>query len=525
MSEQTEPESTDAAGTRDWAEVSLIEVAPGVAVVLGDHVPEGLEVEPFGLGEQQDQRLADALSLAVSSANVGATAASTLVSVQGLVRLAPETIQQMKTMTPLVKDGWNLGALMNGTKFGASVRGTSAVDAEAALAATSLGPQMALLAISAQLASISRRVDENIDLTRDVLEALHADHCHAIKAMYDEIDDALETARDAGSVTAGNVDRIKHLGPSLRKERAYFIGEVNKHVTALDADYAGRRKYLTENGRRIVGDLQGLLMAETASHRFHMLYAASLASSPDRSEAEDKTLRSIAERGIRQHEDVMERIAALLAQLDAHVQLADVLTGHALDPRDIMARRRQSAATAVTGMAEYVAALMGRAYSEPEPLVPAVTRADEEPAEKVLKVLRWVLPEDETLLALADLEPRRVGAGAGVLAVTQRSLILADRRDLLADGILTSWDSLDDVRYVRYREEKGGGRLDVILKDADRHVSIAGAVADDEARASAGRIVDLLTAAAHTPVEEKRTSELLQTSPTRAELLAGRTGE
>ena len=524
MSEQTEPESTGAAGTSDRAEASLVELAPGVAVVLGDRVPEGLEIQPFGLGEQQDHRLADALSLAVSSANVGATAASTLVNVQGLVRLAPETIQQMKTMTPLVKDGQNLGTLMKGTKFGASVRWTSAVDAEAALAATSLGPQMALLAVSAQLASISRRVNENISLTRDVLEALHADHYRTIEAMYEEIDESLQTARDAGSVTAGNVDRIKYLGPSLRKERAYFIDEVNKHVTALDTDYTGRRKYLTENGRRIVGDLQGLLMAETASHRFHMLYAASLASSPDRSEAEDKTLRSIAERGIKQHEGVMERIASLLAQLDAQVQLADVLTGHALDPRDIMARRRQSAATAVTGMAEYVAALMGRAYIEPEALVPAVTRADDEPAEKVLKVLRWVLPADESLLALADLEPRRVGAGPGVLAVTLRSLILADRRDLLADGILTSWDSLDDVRYIRYREEKGVGRLDVILKDADRHATIARAAADEETRASAGRIVDLLTAAAHTPVEEKRTSELLQTSPTRAELLAGRTG-
>ena len=44
------------------AEATLLEVEPGVAVLLGDHVPAGLEVEPFGLGSHGDREIVHALN-------------------------------------------------------------------------------------------------------------------------------------------------------------------------------------------------------------------------------------------------------------------------------------------------------------------------------------------------------------------------------------------------------------------------------------------------------------------------------
>ena len=54
------------------AEATLLEVEPGVAVLLGDHVPAGLEVEPFGLGSHGDREIVHALSNAVGAANLAA---------------------------------------------------------------------------------------------------------------------------------------------------------------------------------------------------------------------------------------------------------------------------------------------------------------------------------------------------------------------------------------------------------------------------------------------------------------------
>ena len=148
------------------AEATLLEVEPGVAVLLGDRVPAGLEVEPFGLGRRGDREVVHALSNAVGAANLAAQGIGGLASVQGLVRLAPETIRNLGTMQTVAKDGYYLGTLTRGGKFAASVRWAPATGAQMGAIVASLGPALALLTIGAQLTATSSKVDENIELTR-----------------------------------------------------------------------------------------------------------------------------------------------------------------------------------------------------------------------------------------------------------------------------------------------------------------------------------------------------------------------
>lgn len=96
------------------AELALLEVVPGVAVLFGEAAPEGWDVEPFRLGARSNREIVDALSNAVGAANVLAQGLGGSVSAQGLVKFAPETIRNLRTMQTIAKDGYYLGTLKEG---------------------------------------------------------------------------------------------------------------------------------------------------------------------------------------------------------------------------------------------------------------------------------------------------------------------------------------------------------------------------------------------------------------------------
>ena len=79
-------------------------------------------------------------------------------------------------MQTMVEGNYNLGVLKQGGKFAAHIRWAPAAGVQAASVLENLGLLLAFLAISAQLTAISNKIDENIELTRDVLKALREDH-------------------------------------------------------------------------------------------------------------------------------------------------------------------------------------------------------------------------------------------------------------------------------------------------------------------------------------------------------------
>lgn len=113
------PYSASDYGNENGPGVSLVEIEPGVAVVMGDRPLESMglpaefdcEVTPFQLMPPGDiQNLADKISLATGGLNLAAQGAQGMVSARGLVRLAPETMKAMKSgLQPLTSGGKNLG--------------------------------------------------------------------------------------------------------------------------------------------------------------------------------------------------------------------------------------------------------------------------------------------------------------------------------------------------------------------------------------------------------------------------------
>ena len=521
------------------AELALLEVEPGVAVLFGEAAPEGWDVEPFGLGDRSDREIVDALSNAVGTANAVAQGLGGFVSAQGLVRLAPETIRNLRTMQTVVKDGYYLGTLKEGGKFAASVRWTPAAGAQAASVLENLGPSLALLAISAQLTAISNKIDENIELTRDVLKALREDHWNTLAGLCDTVAGAIDEAREVGTVTARIFGRVKHLEDSLRKERKTFTAYLDKHLKELETDYAGRRDYLRDNAEDIIADTQGFIMAETAYYRYLMLRAAEIAADEDRTAGDDELLRHLARQVPAERRDSMDRVAGVLERLDVHCHLAGELSGWRWRLRDLRARRSSSVNQPVSAMIEYVDRLRGAVYEEPAALRPSITvvKDKDDASRRALDVLMWVLPREEPLLALVEVSQGgftkaipgsdavsggtsgRLMSAASYLGVTPTRFFLTPQSALTGDGSIERSVPLSELRYVRVREGKKGANLDIITREKNIAVSFEGWAVEGSHGEEVRRVADLLMSFVNLPEEERRSMPELQQIETRSELL------
>ena len=525
------------------AELALLEVEPGVAVLFGEAAPEGWDVEPFGLGVRSDREIVDALSNAVGAANAVAQGLGGLVSAQGLVRLSPKTLHDLKTMQTMTKDGYYLGTLKEGGKFAASVRWAPAVGAQAASVLEKLGPSLALLAISAQLTAISNKVDENIELTRDVLKALRTDHWNTLAGLCDTVAGAIDEAREVGTVTARIFGRVKHLEDSLRKERKTFTAHLDRHLKELETDYVGRRDYLRDNAENIIADTQGFIMAETAYYRYLMLRAAEIAADEDRTAGDDELLRRLARKIPAERRDSMDRVARVLERLDVHCHLADIVSGRRWRLRDLRSRRSSSVNQTVSAMIEYVNRLRGAVYQEPAELKPSIEVVKDagDTWKKVLKILRWVLPREEPLLALAEVSQGglakaipgsdavsggasgRLMGTASYLGITSTRFFITSQSALTGYGSIERSVPLSELRYVRLREGKKGATLDIITKDDNITVNFEVWATENAHNDEVCRVADLLMSFVNLPEEERRSMPELQQIKTRRDLLEGET--
>ncbi|PHP52991.1 hypothetical protein [Actinomyces ruminis] len=515
------------------AELTLLEAAPGVAVLLAETVPDGWEIEPFGLGERTNAEITDAVSNAVGALNLVAQGAQGLVSVQGLVRLAPETMQNLRTMKTIVKDGYNLGVLTRGGKFAAQVRWVPATGVQAATVAASAGPAFALMAVSAQLSSLSKRVDQNLELTRDVLQTLLQDHWNNLSGMYDAVVGAIDEARAIGAVTPRIFGRVAHLEAELRAEYKHFDGRLQRHLKALGGSAAERRDYLRDHAQEVAADVQGLVMSANAHYGYQLLGAAEVAADSQRSEQDDQLLRHRAERIPVERAETMARIAQVLGRLDAYCHLTALLEGRGVDlgragvrigdlagqvsGRVPALRRAQRGATTeqiVAAMTQYVAELCVGAYAAPAPLEPSLEVVEDgDVAAHVLDILRWVLPKGEPLAVLAEFSRAWAGDSnlkGGYLGVTPTRFFLASRGALTKDGLIEYDFPLVDVRYVRYRPSEVGVRLDIITKDENLVAHFADWAAAGEPGERLRRVADVLMTAANLPEQERRSDPLLE---------------
>lgn len=496
----------------DQPAMSLVEIQPGYAVLFADQPPSDLDLIPFGmLSAEASSMLTDKLAVASGIGNLAAQGAQGAATAQGLVRLAPETLQALKVAQPMTSGGWNLGSLVSSNgKIAASVRWAPATGVQSATILAALGPAAALLALQIQLASISRRIDENIELTRDVLHALHEDQWTTLLGLHETTLRAVREAQLAGAVNDHIFAAIATREADLRKQSHLFRSLVGGHIKALDTDTKGRRAYIQKNVEQIVADTHGLLMAEGSWYRSQVLRAGNISRDEANAVENQRFLAELVAETQREHTQAMEEVAHLLSDLERQCRLFAELPSERSLP---FTSKRQSVRDAVAmaeALAERVAALRNQAHTQPAPLDPGLIAFDETVPDEVLRILRWALPGEGPLLAIADVNLDRIVGENAYFGVTSDRFFISAQSAVRKQGTIEREFALADIRYVRFRERaKQGPALDVITADENIKLTFDDWAGTGKGLADARRLSNLLAAAMNLPESERRTDPLL----------------
>lgn len=496
----------------DEATISLVEIEPGLAILFADQAPVDLDFTPFEMMNARTREdLADKLSIASGLGNVLAQGAQGAISAQGLVRLAPESVQLLKTFQPMTSGGWNLGPIVDRSgKIVAQVRYAPVAGAQSAAMLSTLGPAGALLAIQVQLASISRRIDENIELTRDVLRALHEDQWATLLGLNETTMRAVREAQAVGAVNDHIFAAIATKEADLRKQRHLFLSLVRGHIKALDADAAGRRTYIQKNLEQIIADAHGVLMAEGSWYRAQVLRAGHIIRDEANAVENERLLAELVAETKREHTEAMDEVEGLLTDLERQCRLMAELPGELSLPFTTKRRNIGDAVAMAEALAERVAELRNRVHIQPGPLEPPVVVFREDVPGDVLRILRWALPAEDPLLAIADVNLDRLVGDNAYLGVTSDRFFISSQSAVRKQGTIEREFPLSDIRYVRFRErEKQSPVLDVITRDENIRLTFDGWAVKGQGLENARRLGNLLAAAMDLPEDERRTDPLL----------------
>lgn len=291
--------TTDSGPARDGAPMAeqdasgaLVEILPGLMVAYGGIDPKTLDgAEVLDVDVTAVPDLTDAAAGALTGANLVAQGAQTALSARGLVRLAPETLQALKTAHPVVSGGWNLGTLAGGGgRFAQSVRWLPATSAQAVTILAGTGPAVALAAISLQasaLATTAKRIESKIDELRAELAERDLDRLrallHKVHEVYDEVSQCgLENGKTRQRIEALAEDR------DLDEMYGRFLRKAGEH----QAENMLSATALIDARGRIVSDLSALIAVWQARDLVGIMsIVALLAEGP-----EEKLLRHRAQK-------------------------------------------------------------------------------------------------------------------------------------------------------------------------------------------------------------------------------------
>lgn len=473
---------------------ALVELLPGVAVVFGK-VPDALKLNlvDFGLVPAVDRtQLTTTLgSIVGNTATIGGNLANAMSSAQGLYRVSSSTQALMSNGAVLaVKDGANLGSVWMNGKLVAQARfiPVSAVTAASALAA--IGPAVAMVAIQMQLNEISVLVRTNIALTTQVLGTVRNEQWAALSGHVDAIDRALSQAREVESIPSSLWDTISGDEAALRKQVHLYRRHVASHLQKIDQqDLRARREYLEANAEAIVFDAHALISSLKAWTGYKALQAGRARTAGPNDPTEALLVDVIVRDTGNELEPALAEATRLVDAVTRELHLSAELTGPTTIPLTRRRKDRNSARITSAELLKVIEPLADALRPPPKtvgvpPVVCSLTDLDLDP---YLRVLRWVLDQDETLRCIgfcyerddADIVhavgQRTVGRinpeqWATLIAVTDRRVITSPAGTFRREGRTSLRIPLDDVRYVRARTSRGGGRraeLDVATRTLD----------------------------------------------------------
>jgi len=511
MLERERSEATGGANGQDLPSTALIEFEAGLAVLFGDHVPEGIELIPFTFMDPTTRAaISTAAGTAVGMGNVAAQGINAAIQARGLVRLAPQTLAALKTATPIVKDGWNLGTLASGGKFAAQVRWLPATAATTASVVAAMGPAITLLVIQVQLDQIANLAKHNLELTSKVLQVVRQEQWSAVTGYHNTLMRELGHARQIGQVTDAVFKEVRGYQGELSTQWDVFEKAVVQHVTKLRSKvgHKDRQQYLTDNGQAIIADVQALLLAQTSWFVYQALRAGHLLKSAKSDPQDAELLKNLIANTQALHEKTLDETDWLVDQLAREFSVIDELPGKRTFKIGGTARAAKDATRMVRQLQQALAAVRGQeAPPVPKPLVtPAITVFEDDIPDELIRILPLRLETDERVLALADASCDRwnvPGLGAGWVAVTDRRVLITKQESLKRVGAIDIELDVEDIRYVRRRDRGDKApTVDIITKGFDLTLRFASWSKSGDPRVSADRMAELVASFMHLPASE-----------------------
>ena len=446
--------------------VSLVEIEPGVAVVMGDQPLESLglpaefdcEVSPFQLMPPEDiQNLADKIFLATGGLNLVAQGAQGAVSARGLVRLAPETWKALKSgQHPLTSGGKNLGVLAGKDgKITHQIRWVPANGAKATNFLAALGPAAAALALQAQLASVSKKLDKNLKETQSIAHTIYGDRWYDLMGLYKNAMRAFREAQELGVVNQHTFSLVAADFSNLEGKRGSFRDNLRQHVAALNTDRKQQLDYIRENSNQILADVQAVLVAEETWRCFHLLRTAHISCDTTMDPALKEKQLAHMEEVKWEYTQVMDEVSRITFELERMCGLTAKLPGKRSMPFWGNTRNSDKAARMAATLAKTVSEMRNRVPAISKKPDPKVTVFHKDAPDEALALLRYLLPEDEPLLALALIKEKShpwLPAGDVYLGITQTRFFISSKDKLCREGIIDRMYSLSSVRCVRLKE-------------------------------------------------------------------------
>ncbi|GAA1826662.1 hypothetical protein ACFFOM_15310 [Microlunatus capsulatus] len=443
----TENEPQD---TQPSAELMLVQVSEDAALVFGADSPSWLEVQPFlGASSADRAHLHEAAALAVGGLNVALQISPALMAAQGIVQLSPTTMAALRTLEPIVgANGWNLGTLRAAGKFAHSVQWAPASGAAGLQFATNMGPAMTLVAIQLQLKDISRKLDQNIDLTKEVLTELGWANDAELVSLVRDVHRAYSEALHVGAVTPQIYGEIRGKEDRIDKARTLLLTRVSAYVTELEqADNPeSRRKWLSDRAERSLNDLRSLVQVQQAWFVFQALRAANVAES-DTSERGIKLTARIRETAQEQNRITADLVIALADRLQRMLGLLQESGDRRLGRFKSAAEARQVAQALRAKVLDALPAV-DRALGTPEVFLGRSSKL-----ERASRMLPLVLEQERPQTLAASCELGAFNSSA-FLFVLPGELVLTREKALFNDHALDHQVPSHSIRYVRTDAKK-----------------------------------------------------------------------
>ncbi|WP_281711262.1 hypothetical protein [Dermacoccus nishinomiyaensis] len=504
--------TAESSGAEIEARGAIIEIEPGVAVVVGDAVPEGVELLPMDLiGPEIRTQMASSAASALGWGNVAVQTASGAVQAQGLLRFAPQSLDLIaKGAQPMMSGGQLTGNLVKNGKVVGQARLIAAGGAQATSIAASAGGALAMVAMQAQMAQIQRTAEENLKLTEGVFDAIKSDHWSQITGATKAINQAYDMATHVGAVTDSIMGGIRHLRPDLEAyvDRSQHTVAGHEHALSQADSHSARQQILQRPD--VVRDAQALVLATETLRMFRLLEAANAALHAGEDEREARRRDRLVEQAETEGARQRERATTLLADLRRELNLATTLSA----PKRTLSFRERSAGRANAASSAHLAAIvndLGRRLGLPGvEAFPAPSRVaiEGDIPETVLRGLPWVTEPAERLIAFAEvndaggLSIADIGRRRWVAVTDQRTYVLSPKNFESSAEAEHTIDN-DKIRFVRVTNHDDKPlAATIVTTDAELHLEFGSWAREGEAREAAESFTELLASLMRLPVEE-----------------------